>query len=200
MGARVDRMAIPFVLETELERRIAEDEEWKKGIWWGKPRPAHPEGAVAYHIAEVLRNVDVESPGAKLRSDLRVISILHDTFKFRSPRADSEAPEQHHGEVARAVGERYLDDPAILDVIEFHDEAFVAWRLGMVHGSWEAAGDYVGQLVDALGPALPLYVHFIRCDNRTGDKIRDPVRWFEGYLVGRRIGVPPERLPPEQVL
>ena len=43
--------------ETKLERELIEDEEFRKGLFWGKPRFGHPEGMVLYHIKEVLENI-----------------------------------------------------------------------------------------------------------------------------------------------
>ena len=72
---------LPFQLECELEHQITQHSEWLEGIEYGEPRRGHPEGAVKYHIAEVLFNVDqffIDSPE---RPRLRLMALMHDTFK-----------------------------------------------------------------------------------------------------------------------
>ena len=47
-----------IVPETDVERAIIADSAWLEGASWGDPRPGHPEGTVASHVADVLRNID----------------------------------------------------------------------------------------------------------------------------------------------
>ncbi|SRR5579885_1582552 len=76
-------MELPFQTETPLEALICANPEWQKGAAWGHSRPGHPEGQVAYHIAEVLENVNRHATSAEERTDLRLIALIPDTFKYR---------------------------------------------------------------------------------------------------------------------
>jgi hypothetical protein len=127
-------MDLPFQRETILEERICADVAWQQGVLWGEPRPGHSEGQVMYHIAEVLANIDHLARTDEERRDLRLIALIHDTFKYRVDPTKPRVGNNHHATIARQFAERYIDDAAILDIIELHDEAFNAWRLGASKG------------------------------------------------------------------
>lgn len=165
--------------ESDLETRITDDPAWAEGAAWGTPRPGHPEGTVRAHIVEVLANVDDVALDPLDRQRLRLITLLHDTFKYRVDRTRPRAGENHHAMLARRFAERYVEDEEILEVIELHDEAYNAWARGHRHGRWDAAEARARRLVDRLGPSLGLYARFYRADNRTGSKDQAPLRWFE---------------------
>src|SRR5919197_3137901 len=108
-------MAMPFDLETELERRIAAEPEWLEGIEWGDPRSGHPEGAVKYHIADVLENVDVEAASPDDRRRLRLAALVHDAFKYQAPeRSAPVGSEEHHGSLAARFLERFVEDEELV--------------------------------------------------------------------------------------
>jgi hypothetical protein len=171
--------------ETDLERAIVTSPDWIEGASWGQPRPGHPEGGVAAHIRDVLANVDAVAVDAADRAQLRVIALVHDTFKNKVDRSQPRTGENHHGTIARRFAERYLTDGAVLDVIELHDEAFNAWGKGERSGKWDAAEERASRLIERLGSNLPLYLRFYRADNETGSKDQTPLVWFES-LVERR--------------
>ena len=198
-AARGDRPAglteeLPFELETELERRIAAEPEWREGIEWGEARRGHPEGAVKRHIADVLANVEREATSSEERQRLR-LAALHDAFKYRAPEGRARVgSEGHHGWHAARFLERFVDDDELVDVVLWHDEAFAAW-LGLVRrGDRRRAEDRTRALVERLGPALPLYLRFFRADNATEGKSPVAVEWFES-LVGSGAGPSPRRGP-----
>jgi len=165
--------------ETELETRIVEDPAWQEGASWGVARPSHPEGEVAAHVEEVLRNVDAEALDETDRQRLRFVALVHDTFKHRVDRAQPPTGENHHAMIARRFAERYTDDPELLDVIELHDEAFNAWVKGDRGGKWDAAETRATLLLERLGSSRGFYLRFYRADNRTGSKSQAPLEWFE---------------------
>ena len=187
---------LPFRLETALEARICADPEWREGITWGKPRPGHSEGQVRYHIAEVLANVDRHATTSEERRALRLIALIHDTFKYRVDTSRPRTGQNHHATLARRFAERYVDDPAILEVIELHDEAYNSWRRGAQNGRWDRAearaARLVTRLVTRLGALLPLYIRFFRADNQTGSKDRASLLWFEQLLRESGFEIPPE--------
>ncbi len=163
--------------ETELEKQIVNDAEFQIGACWGKPRNGHPEGQVAYHIREVLDNVDKYSSKHN-RESLRLIALIHDTFKNKVDNTKSKAGENHHAMIARRFAEKYITDKAILDIIELHDEAYNAWCKGDRDNNWNKAFYRLDKLIERLDMNLELYSIFYRCDNETGDKNQDNYNWF----------------------
>jgi hypothetical protein len=175
---------LPFALIDGREQSIAGDPDFLAGLDYGRPRPGHPEGAVKWHIANVLANVDRWHRDSQHYPALRLIALVHDTFKYQVDPSQSKSGPNHHGAYARRFAERYIDDPATLDVIELHDEAYNAFQQGHRHGDWRLAEQRARRLIARLRAALPLYLAFYRCDNETGDKSQESREWFE-TLVSR---------------
>ena len=62
--------------ENDLERALLAVPEFQIGLDWGEPRFGHPEGKVAYHIREVLDNVDqIKNLTPNERRRLRLITF-----------------------------------------------------------------------------------------------------------------------------
>ena len=181
-------MELPFTLETDLERQIASDPEWQTGVVWGTPRYGHMEGQIQYHIADVLRNIDQQCPPPDERTLLRLIALVHDTFKYRVDETRPKIGTNHHAYIARKFAERYIHDEKILDLIELHDEAYNSWRLGAYKGKWQHAEERINTLLHKLGPMVPLYVRFFHADSKTESKDQRPVQWFEQILQARGFG------------
>jgi hypothetical protein len=171
--------------ETELEKQIISDPEFIEGALYGKPRPGHPEGEVLLHIVEVLKNVDkYHLLNVKTRANLRLITIIHDTFKYKVDRAQPKTGENHHGRIARRFAEKYINDTKILDVIEWHDDAYNAWYKGDRDRKWDKAETRAQDLIKKLYDikALDLYMNFYQCDNETGDKTQECLEWFKELI------------------
>ncbi len=168
--------------ENGIETAIVGNADFIQGALYGKPRRGHPEGKVIYHIGEVLANVDKFYKDDEDYEDLRIIAILHDTFKHKVNQNIPKAGENHHGMIARRFAERtrlsYHQD--VLQVIERHDDAYNAWQKGGRHGDWYQANKRATNLINALliEGCLDLYVKFYRCDNATGDKSQENYDWF----------------------
>lgn len=167
--------------ETSLEEQIIASPEWIEGASWGMPRAGHPEGAVIYHILEVLDNVEAFHGNSPLREKLRVIAMVHDTFKHKVDISRRKSGENHHAMIARRFAEKLTHDEAILEVIQRHDDAYHAWQKGM-KGDWERAAADAYKLIDILGPYLELYIAFYECDIYTGTKTPEPIDWFKEVL------------------
>ncbi len=165
--------------ETTLERLILQAPELRKGLLWGKPRKGHPEGKVLYHVKEVLENVDRLTTSATMREQLRLITIIHDSFKYQEVIDFPRDWSKHHAVLARQFAEQYISDQAVLDVIEWHDDAYYCWRAFANHQSVELSGYCTNKLFKKLGENLELYFLFFKCDTQTGDKTQVPLRWFE---------------------
>jgi len=183
--------SLPFTLETSLERAIAADPIWQRGIAWGWPRPGHGEGKVVYHIADVLANVERYALSPDDRRDLRLITLMHDSLKFR---VDPELPrvgENHHAARARRFAEAYISDERVLTIIELHDEGIHLWNRWRHTHDAQPVQARLGTLLNRLGDNWLLFVQFFRCDNDTPSKNPEPVLWFEERLSRRGLAVPP---------
>lgn len=175
--------------ETDFERQIMVDPDWVDGLSYGTPRRGHPEGAVVYHIPEVLANVEKYAVDQEDRARLRLVALIHDNFKYQVDRNRDATGKNHHGWIARHFAERYVDDEAILTVIELHDEAFLSWKKAISNGKLDAGTARAVRLIERLEAlpdgTIPFYMRFFGCDNETGDKIPDSVLWFQGLLDAR---------------
>lgn len=168
--------------ETYQEQQIIKNPEWREGAMWGKPRYGHPEGKVLYHIEEVLRNVDAVKPTAEFRQYLRFITLTHDTFKHKEHRGFPRDWSRHHAVLARQFSEQFTDNQGILDIIEFHDEAYHVWKMEHKLFRKTAAQKRLDKLLQRLGDNLQLFYLFFKCDTQTGDKNQKSVEWFEGKV------------------
>ena len=177
--------------ETAQERHLLALPEFKEGLRWGEPRFGHPEGKVAFHVREVLDNID--EMGADLsvadRARLRVVALAHDTFKFqeaalRRSHVTTDWHLMHHGYLARKFMDAHITDAVVLDLIEWHDEAYFCWRTEFLYDNPEEARLRLHRLLPKIMDKLDLFHLFFRSDTFTGDKIRTPVRWFEKEVMG----------------
>ena len=166
--------------ETNLENELIEDVEFRKGLFWGKPRFGHPEGMVVYHIKDVLENIDQLPIEDEVREQLRLIAYAHDTFKYLEEKI-GKGPDRsnHHSVLARNFMEEYIDDDDVLDVIEYHDEAYYCRRLQHLYNRKEEGIARMNQMLTKLNGNLQLFYLFFVCDTKTGDKIQAPLQWFE---------------------
>jgi len=169
--------------ENGIETAMIADPEFIQGAMYGKPRSGHPEGNVIYHIGEVLANVDKYCDESD-RTDLRLIAIVHDTFKFKVDQRKPKSGANHHGTIARVFAQKFISNPDLLKIIELHDEAYNAWQKGGRHGNWYKAEERANKLIQGLllEGCLDLYVKFMRCDGETGDKESNTYEWFTDLI------------------
>ena len=167
--------------ETDLERQLALHPDVKAGLGWGEPRYGHPEGKVLYHIPEIFVNINRLTPplSKNEREQLRLITLLHDAFKYIEDKGYPRDWSRHHSILARQFSEAFITDKIILDIIELHDEAYYCWRLDVLEDEPEQAKARFQALLKRIGYCLQLYYIFFKCDTRTGDKTQAPVKWFE---------------------
>ena len=170
--------------ENGIETAICNDADFIKGVSYGKPRSGHPEGQVIYHIKEVLANIEKYYGDDTDRNDLRVIAIVHDTFKYKVDQNQPKAGENHHGMIARRFAEKFPIHQDVLTVIQMHDDAYNAWSKGNRRDDWYGAKKRAGNLINALQieNCLELYVKFYKCDNATGDKSSENYDWFTNLI------------------
>ena len=170
--------------ENNLETEIVNDPIFIEGASWGKKRNGHPEGKVVYHIGEVLKNIDKHYKDDYQRSKLRIIAILHDTFKHKVDRSKSKSGENHHGMIARRFAEKFENylkvQNDILTVLQHHDDGYNAWSKGNRRNDWDGANKKATKLIGILltEDCLELFTKFYYCDNATGNKSNDDFDWF----------------------
>jgi hypothetical protein len=174
--------------ESALERELVNLPEFAEGLLWGEPRFGHPEGKVVFHVREVLDNIDrVSGLTSADRLRLRTAALVHDTFKYAEDRSRPRNWSRHHAFLARQFVSRYTDDPALLELVETHDDAFYAW-LGSRSRIAVQMGNHPVKTLEGLlkrvDGFLQLYYTFFKCDTLTGDKTLAPLRWFESEVSG----------------
>ncbi|MDX1905131.1 MAG: hypothetical protein SFU27_13335 [Thermonemataceae bacterium] len=180
-----------FELEahSDLEVRIMEDAAWQEGLFFGKPRHGHPEGKIINHIREVLANVE----SLRWRIDeesyhkLRLVTLIHDTFKHKVDEKKPRTKENHHAYIARKFAEKYITDASILEVIELHDEAYHSWRELYCNQNPEKSALRWQEFIRRMSPFLDFFYLFFVCDTQTGDKDQSPLRWFEQKTGLQRV-------------
>lgn len=165
--------------ETDLECKLLQDDDFREGLSWGQPRFGHPEGKVLYHIREVLDNIEKLSLSNKQREQLRLITFVHDTFKYKEDKNVPRDWSRHHGILARNFLTQYSDDTAVLDILEAHDEAYYSWRMIHIQNMREAGQIRLNNLLLKLNNNLQLFYLFFKIDTQTGDKTQAPIKWFE---------------------
>ena len=175
-------MELPFKPETEFEEKIVNDQEWMAGAMWGEPREGHPEGKISFHIKDVLENVTKLAPNSKTREKLRLIALVHDTFKYKVDIAKPLTGNNHHAFIARKFAEKYIDNVELLEIIELHDEAFNSWQKGNRDNKWDKAEERATTLLKRINSFIDLYLIFYKCDNQTDGKDQACVEWFENFV------------------
>ncbi|GAB4129643.1 MAG: hypothetical protein OHK0045_05010 [Raineya sp.] len=174
---------------SDLEVKIMEDLAWQEGLFFGKPRYGHPEGKIIRHIHEVLENVENLRPKISVEDyhNLRLITLIHDTFKHKVDESKPRVEANHHAYIARKFAERYISDTCVLDIIELHDEAYHAWRELACKKKPERSQERLQNLLTRLGKNIELFYKFFVCDTQTGDKNQESLRWFEQKTGIKRI-------------
>jgi hypothetical protein len=187
--AQISDLLPEFEPETDLERAVAEDSVLLGGLAWGEPRSGHPEGAVAAHVADLLRTVDEWGETGERRDDLRFIALVHDALKYRVRHWLPRTGGNHHATRARRFAEGYTDDERLLSTIELHDRPYAVWRKlrrQSVLDDPDAGEGKVSEMLDRLADPS-LFLRFVELDGSTEGKNPEPIRWFREQL--RRRGV-----------
>lgn len=181
---------IPVLLspETDLERLILTMPEIIEGLMWGVPRFGHPEGKVVYHVREIYDNIDNLSPAPtpENRIKLRIITLLHDTFKFREDKSIPRDYTKYHALLARKFAEANIPeitDLNILNIIEQHDEAYYCWRLHTSLNNQSLSDEKLNILLDKIKDCPDMYFTFFLCDTSTGDKTQAPLKWYRKTVL-----------------
>lgn len=173
-----------FEPENDLERALARDPVLARGLAWGKPRRGHPEGSVAAHVRDLLATIEGWGEAGRRRSELRFLSLVHDSLKFEVSNWRPKSGENHHAMRARRFAERYTDDERLLAAIELHDRPYGLWRRRPRRLTLDERE--IERIIERV-PDLDLFARFLELDASTEGKNPEPVRWFEEELESRGL-------------
>jgi DNA-binding MarR family transcriptional regulator len=167
-------------MKTIYEHIIA-DPEYLANIQYGKPRPGHAEGSVAAHLADLENNLAtlVEQGLVEFESDrywrLRVLIHVHDSFKAKAKRDSAILDPQSHASLARAYLSALTDDTDMLQITQFHDIGFAAFKKLRATGRFDEAKLMLG--LSGIQD-MDLFLLFAIIDACTPSKGRLMIRWF----------------------
>jgi hypothetical protein len=156
-----------------------------EGWAWGAPRRGHPEGSVGRHVADLLEQLERWGETGERRTELRFISLVHDSLKFAVSPWLLRVGENHHAMRARRFAEAYTSDERLLATIELHDRPYHLWRTKRIFRRSERRGLEVlnRRIEDA-----ELFVRFVELDGSTEGKNSEPIEWLKQQMVaGGRI-------------
>ncbi len=166
--------------QQDIEYQFLENDSFLIGLDWGIPRYGHPEGKIIYHIKEVLENVsNIEGISDLDRNRLRIITFVHDTFKYLEDRGRPRNWSRHHSMLARDFVAHYTSDKQILEIVALHDEAYYIWRMIELYKEPKNGAIRLAKLLERINSCMQLYYLFFKCDTKTGDKVQAPLIWFE---------------------
>jgi hypothetical protein len=172
------------VPENELEERLAADPELLAGLAWGKPRDAHPEGAVGNHVANLLEVIDRDGETGQRRADLRFVALVHDSFKYRVRNWLPSQGRNHHASRALRFAERYTDEERLLSTVEYHDRPYHLWKRMTKRGDLDR--DAFEEMLERI-PDHELFQRFIEVDGSSEAKDPEPIRWLRSELEQRGL-------------
>ncbi len=158
---------------------IQEDETYKLGVEWGRPRRGHPEGRIGDHIAELENNLSRISAQKNLTDEqvgkLRILIHVHDTLKCHAtPKVPIEHP-QSHASLAAEYLKNFIDDEDLIAMAQYHDEGYALYRQATSKGSYNK--DRLKKVLATIKD-LRLFLIFNIIDNGSGSKTPEPVIWL----------------------
>ena len=173
-----------FEPETELEAAAVAEDDLRRGLAWGKPRKAHPEGAIGNHVADLLREIERAGETGERRGELRFVALVHDSFKGDVVKWLPRNGENHHAARARRFAERLTEDERLLATIELHDRPYSIWRKMRRRGRLDRRA--LDELLERV-PDQGLFLRFIEIDGASEAKAKEPIDWFRGQLRERDL-------------
>ena len=186
-SGRIGELLPNFKPENDLERRVSSDSALVDNLAWGEPRKGHPEGSIAAHVDDLLSTLAEWDEPTERRSHLRLITLVHDSFKADVVEKLPKVGRNHHADRARRFAERYTGDPAVLATVQHHDRPYALWRKMKRKGRLDERG--FEKMVDDI-PDLALFVRFVELDGSTEGKNREPIHWLRDELERRGHELP----------
>jgi hypothetical protein len=172
-AGHADLSMTPISPETTLERQLLADPGLQAGLAWGAPRFGHPEGRVGEHVAVMLAAIPSNDP---LREDLRLLALVHDSFKAEVLANEPWSRENDHAMLARRFAERYTSDERLLTTLELHDEPYWIWRTA------DAPEKTLRPLLGRV-PDPELFSRFVELDAANEGKDLTFLWWFRRELA-----------------
>lgn len=170
----IDEAVAQITPISDLEQAIIEHPLWLENIAYGVPRPGHPEGAIIFHIHDVLDNVESKYANSPYYEELRLITLIHDSFKGLVDRTKPKVNGNNHADYAAQFA-HHLDLPSnIIEIIRYHDEVYFSQRSNDI--------ERLHRLIDRFEADLDLYTAFFICDTETGDKDTSRIQWFQEQI------------------
>jgi hypothetical protein len=168
----VSAPALPFELETQLERDIVADPEWLGGIERGRLHPLHPGGKGPGRVQDVLNNIDHFFGCDDDRALLRLIALV----------CGLNTSQQPQGDRARKLAGRHRIEPDVLEVAELYSAAYEVSSLMSRGGNPQAAERCALELIERLGSNLGLFMKFFRCVSQAGSKCNFHYLWLRSVI------------------
>ena len=159
----------------KLEALILAHPEIQSGLSWSRPSYGHPEKTVGHHVVDVLKNIDRLQVSDSEKERLRLAAITHDTFKLEEFKQQSK----RHGLLAQKFMMQYTNDQLLLELLEWHDEAYHAWKIAFCHNNFVLAENRIQKVITHFGKNMDFFFHFFICDTATGDKNKHPIQWLK---------------------
>jgi hypothetical protein len=175
--------------ETELESKIISDPRIQEGFEYGKVRTGHPEGTVINHVHAILNYIDFQGFDG-YRTDLRVIALLHDSFKYMK-KID---PSNRHEFLAAEFYKELTDDERIEKVLHYHDTPWIIYK--NIKSGQELNEEKFKNTFSQLD--LELFTRFLYCDNCLREN--DTAIWFEQTVHEQQLSNCPNGYISEKLL
>ena len=143
------------------------------GSTGARPGPATPRAAWP---TTSPRSSPRSRPTTRCADDLRVLALVHDSFKAEVRPHERWSPDNDHATLARRFAERFTSDERLLATLELHDEPYWIWR----HADTpeQALQTLLGRL-----PDLELFAHFVELDAANEGKDLTFLWWFRRELA-----------------
>lgn len=179
---------IPIEARNKLEELIFSNKQIQKGLSWGWPRKGHPEGATIFHVKEIFEEIDKLCELPETKTKLRILAIIHDSFKYKVNRAKPRVGENNHGMIARRFTENFINSlenkndkrilTSLLDIIELHDEFYFIYLKVKREGVFREVR-FHKMLSRLIEENLFLYLKFMDLDG--SGKGKNPIsrEWFK---------------------
>ena len=143
------------------------------GSTGARPGPAIPRAA---WLTTSPRSSPRSRPRTRCADDLRLLALVHDSFKAEVRPHEHWSPDNDHATLARRFAERYTSDERLLSTLELHDEPYWIWR--HADAPEPALQTLLGRL-----PDLELFAHFVELDAANEGKDLTFLWWFRRELA-----------------
>jgi len=132
----------------------------------------------------LLEALDRSGERGERRELLRLVALVHDSFKYQVRERLPRVGENHHAMRARRFAERFIDDERVLAIVELHDRPYALWRKLQRRGKLDERG--FRRMLRRI-PDPDLFLRFIELDGSTEGKRPEPIAWLRDELAKRGV-------------